>query len=656
VLSSEVSDTTSGFADPQLVGSWGTGLTHAAESGVDRGLVFITGNEQGPQAGQVNLLGSWSTGLTHAAETGSDRLLVFIAGHETATVPAPAPALASVTYGGQSLTNVNAVSAGTSITAHVEIWVLDEAGIAAASSSTLVPTWDTTPELPMYSHAFFGGVDQTTPTGDEATNTTDTATPNPIATAALTTSSGADMVVVGAVAGEDGSYTPQNSFTLGNNQTASTTVTLGTAYKQAAAGTETPSMQHSGPNLQVIAGAVLQAAPIPVVATVTSVDYGGQAMTNVNSVSTGTTATAATEIWFIDEAGIAAATDGTFVVAWNTSPHLPMYSHAFFSGIDQSDPIGDTATNGSATGTPNPITTSALTTVAGDIVVAGAVAGNDGSYTPQNSFTLGNTQTAGTTTTLGTAYKQAAAGTETPSMLHSGPNRQVIAGAVLNRRRAALANSWTTGLTHTAAAGSDRILLFVAGMENGADPGVPPAGDRDLTAVTYGGQSLTEVTDSRICTGGAPSSFCARAELWYLLETGIAAASNSTFVPTWTGDPPFELEEYYAAVTLERVHQVAPIGNTSTASAITDPIQPAEAIGVGRGDIVIVAATSGQDASYTEPTGYTEGVDQALLSATHATAYLEVTTDGTEQPSISFDGSINRQVVLAATIKTNGSF
>ena len=46
-----------------------------------------------------------------------------------------------------------------------------------------------------------------------------------------------------------------------------------------------------------------------------------------------------------------------------------------------------------------------------------------------------------------------------------------------------MANGCTTGLTHVAGSGRDRVLVFVAGSDNS----VP---DNDLTAVTYGGQTL----------------------------------------------------------------------------------------------------------------------------------------------------------------------
>ena len=48
--------------------------------------------------------------------------------------------------------------------------------------------------------------------------------------------------------------------------------------------------------------------------------------------------------------------------------------------------------------------------------------------------------------------------------------------------------AWTTGLTHTVGAGSDRLLIFAVGYENATDVGV--------SSVTYGGQSLTQIIGS----------------------------------------------------------------------------------------------------------------------------------------------------------------
>src|SRR6185503_12792990 len=75
--------------------------------------------------------------------------------------------------------------------------------------------------------------------------------------------------------------------------------------------------------------------------------------------------------------------------------------------------------------------------------------------------------------------------------------------------------SWTTGLTHTAGAGNDRLLVFMVGYENATDVAI--------STVKYGGQSLTRIN------GAAVGSTVARVELWYLKEAGIVAATNTTF-------------------------------------------------------------------------------------------------------------------------------
>jgi hypothetical protein len=87
--------------------------------------------------------------------------------------------------------------------------------------------------------------------------------------------------------------------------------------------------------------------------------------------------------------------------------------------------------------------------------------------------------------------------------------------------------SWTTGLTHTAGAGNDRLLVFMVGYENATDVAI--------STVKYGGQSLTRIN------GAAVGSTVARVELWYLKEAGIVAATNTTFVITYGGTAPTEL-------------------------------------------------------------------------------------------------------------------
>jgi hypothetical protein len=206
--------------------------------------------------------------------------------------------------------------------------------------------------------------------------------------------------------------------------------------------------------------------------------------------------------------------------------------------------------------------------------------------------------------------------------------------------RVELANSWTTGLTHVAGTGNGRLLVLVVGMEN--------RGDRDLTTVSYGGRVMTQANERVICS---VTVYCVRSEVWYLNEAGIRAATGTSFTVTWSGTADL-FEPYYSAVTLRNVNQVTPIGDTSSNGTETaNPIQVAAALNVTAGDLVLVGATSGNPGSYTPSAGYTEGTDQALASSTSATAYRAIVSTGTQQPSMTFDAAINRQVITGTVIK-----
>ncbi len=98
-----------------------------------------------------------------------------------------------------------------------------------------------------------------------------------------------------------------------------------------------------------------------------------------------------TAAYILNETGVAAATSGTFVPTWSgTAPTAVGYSSAFFSNVNQTTSVGATGTGGSTT---NPVTTSALATNDGDMVILGATCGNSGSYTLNNSFIEGTDQT-----------------------------------------------------------------------------------------------------------------------------------------------------------------------------------------------------------------------------------------------------------------------
>ncbi len=206
-------------------------------------------------ATDVNLLGSWASDLTHTKESGSNRTLVFIAHAEhTAAV-----SVTSVTYGGQPMTKVieRSVSSGSPTTyAYVAAFVLNEAGVAAATGNTFVPTWNITPLATGYSSVFLKNVNQTTLTGASDGNTTTTL--NPIKTNPLSTNNG-DMVIEAATCGNSGSYTLGTGYAEGIDQQMNSTATGVTGHKAATGAPETPSATHTSLNRQVIIGFVVKA-------------------------------------------------------------------------------------------------------------------------------------------------------------------------------------------------------------------------------------------------------------------------------------------------------------------------------------------------------------------------------------------------------------
>jgi len=211
--------------------------------------VTIADNDE---AAEVEIAGSWTEGLSHTAESGSSRALLFFAHCEHSS----AVTLNSVTYGGQSMTKVVEQSVGTDYRAYVAVFILDESGISAASGNTFVPSWSTTPRrTPGYSSVFLTGVDQADSVGDSDSNSSTSS--STITTSALSTADG-DMVFVAGTFGNTGSYTVNNGFTEALELDMTSSDGVG-GYKAATGANETPSLTHSNVNRHVIAGLVVQA-------------------------------------------------------------------------------------------------------------------------------------------------------------------------------------------------------------------------------------------------------------------------------------------------------------------------------------------------------------------------------------------------------------
>ncbi|MBN1392717.1 MAG: hypothetical protein JW947_07935, partial [Sedimentisphaerales bacterium] len=167
-----------------------------------------------------------------------------------------------------------------------------------------------------------------------------------------------------------------------------------------------------------------------------SVTYGGQEMTKiieVNAVS-GSYGNY-TAAFILKEAGIAAASGSTFTPTWSGTTSSVDYTSVFLSNVNQATSIGASDKNSTVSSTPNPITTSALSTEDGDIVIVGVTCGSVGSYTLNNGFTEGTDQQFGDTSggTGAAGHKKTPTGSsETPSATYNtGPNRQAIIGFVV---------------------------------------------------------------------------------------------------------------------------------------------------------------------------------------------------------------------------------
>ncbi len=195
-----------------------------------------------------------------------------------------------------------------------------------------------------------------------------------------------------------------------------------------------------------------------------------------------------------------------------------------------------------------------------------------------------------------------------------------------------LAGSWSTGLTHTKEAGTNRALIFIAHGENSSTV--------NLSAVTYGGQSMTKIVDRYYYSGNG-----AYVAAYILNEVGVAAATNNNFIVTWNTTP---AEVKYASVFLCNVNQTAPNGASGGGESTSNPVTT-PALSTNDGDMVIDAATCGNRGTYTLQNGFTQGAHQSSDSSTGVTGYKPA-TGASETPSATHT-SVNRQVIIGFVIK-----
>ena len=130
----------------------------------------------------------------------------------------------------------------------------------------------------------------------------------------------------------------------------------------------------------------------------------------------------------LEEAGIAATSNGAIVPTWTETPDKVAYSSIFFANVDQVTPVGMSDSN--STTSLSTLATNSLATANGDLVFIAGTCGNTGSYSVNNDFIEGIELTMSSSDAVA-GFKQATGTDEIPSITHSNLNRQAIVGFVV---------------------------------------------------------------------------------------------------------------------------------------------------------------------------------------------------------------------------------
>ncbi|MGD0785937.1 MAG: hypothetical protein ABR969_09000, partial [Sedimentisphaerales bacterium] len=315
---------------------------------------FTNQNYTAATSTYVQLLDSWVTGTTHTKVTGTNRALIFVAHAKSSSSTS---SLTGVTYGGQAMTKITDQLIGSSSSrAYVAAFILNDAGINAATNTTFTPTWTSAPGSITYTSVILQNVNQTTLLGANAKNGLTgvyTCETTPIAT------SNGDIIIESAASSAAGTYLPTTGWTNSIDLSVSGYDGMN-GYRYAAGINETPVLtQGSATANHSIIGYVVKAAasvsppgqassPVPSTGA-TSVSltqdiswtagsgaatrdvYFGTASTPVTKViadgtaltfDTGTMATSTTYYWRVDEKNAGGTTTGT-VWSFTTVPPPP---------------------------------------------------------------------------------------------------------------------------------------------------------------------------------------------------------------------------------------------------------------------------------------------------------------------------------------------
>ncbi len=218
IATAVATDTVSNLSATHYLGATPTGEDQTL---VSLALNYSDGSALTSIVKPVEELGKWRSELLHAPQGGSDRLLVFTAharqGNNASTgcTDSGVISLNSVQYGGQAMTKIvsERANSNNNRTAYTAMFVLNEAGINAATHGKFIVSWSQQACFPpVYASRFFQHVDQNQPIGNTVKAQRFNGNPIPQSPLALPTQKGDRVLMASTLAVRTLSfYGPENT-------------------------------------------------------------------------------------------------------------------------------------------------------------------------------------------------------------------------------------------------------------------------------------------------------------------------------------------------------------------------------------------------------------------------------------------------------------
>ncbi len=211
--------------------------------------------------------------------------------------------------------------------------------------------------------------------------------------------------------------------------------------------------------------------------------------------------------------------------------------------------------------------------------------------------------------------------------------------------------TWTTGAgelpDHPAGSGVNRMLLLVLTGDDAIG-----ANFNRAVAVTYGEQAMTKYGQVETQFADAGDR---RVEIWYLLESGVDAATSTELDITWTETNPPDHGWAASLATFANVNQLSPISDD--AADKDKQSLTMSGLVVEQGNFVVAGAVNGRStpSSWTPQSGFTERLDAHVFDSMHHVQDKQITADGTESVSATLAASDSRGAGFAIVIQGQGN-